>query len=475
MTLRFGFHPTAPAVATVIEAGSMKVLSRVELGWGMTHPFYGRSGFGGRARWRLAGHALGGNTFAMAFPGYASNNPRESHPAEVVWIDLQNGTLGGRLALDRPAQAVFAAAGETLVLFTRREERKGQAALPAQIRFVDARASRLLASLDLDGAPESVVVSPDMAFLYLVDFTESPSPEGAFVFRAGDSSEAARGGIQVVSLTDRRALGRVQPEVSPWGLVSDAHTRCVLALAGGPSSALVVLRGIEPQAKIDLPPWASALFVSPDGKALVFGLTMDGKAKHPPGDFNKGPVTLVDLGALTASPPAPLQPLYAGTYEKAPAFAALAPYEELGTFVVVSPERRSRMAWIRARSGHGAVNLLGSVLDAEAASSSSWSSPPLEPAPKNAWLSARRETGLSYVFAWPGGAGAKRAELLKVLESGGMPALGFPAGPGPSGTAVSADGHYTASGDGVVESLTGRLVVKLPVRDPNQVLFQPSD
>ena len=98
-----GYKATGRSSATVVDSGTLAVVGRVELGFGVTP---GRAFF-----------SPDSGRLALLCPGYEAKNPAESLARELVSIDLAAGREAGRLALEPGAWPIEASKdGRSLAL-----------------------------------------------------------------------------------------------------------------------------------------------------------------------------------------------------------------------------------------------------------------------------------------------------------------------------------------------------------------------
>jgi len=306
MTMRFGIHPTGKATATVLDAASLKAVSRVELGFNLV-------GLG-----RAPYFSADGKRLTVFCSGYRSRKPEETLPAEVVTVDLESGAVSGRLTLDRPAdQIVVLPDGQGAVAFWGRETPKNAPAVPAEAAFVDFAGPRIAARLKLEGSPTGPVLAPEGKGLVFFSPRVAPKkkpPVGAglqFVDLGtreiaatlaveGDPSELAfsrdgrflylletgrpdkkpeknvAGRIQVYSTETRAHETNLEAGTDPRGFIADDDGDQVLVLSEGapslekgePEGELRVLRGAEIAAVVKVASEPSFLRISPDRARL---------------------------------------------------------------------------------------------------------------------------------------------------------------------------------------------------------------
>ena len=141
-----GHQATARSAVTILDAATLAIQFRVELGWGL-EPTPMLNGNGDR--------------LSVICPGYAGRKADDTRPAEIVTVDLPAGKVVGRVALPRPATAFFGTPdGRTAVILSARDQPKQVPPLPAELRFVDLTGATAPATLPVDGDPRNPVLSP---------------------------------------------------------------------------------------------------------------------------------------------------------------------------------------------------------------------------------------------------------------------------------------------------------------------------
>lgn len=315
-TVRFGYHPTGKASATVIDAAAMKSLGRVELGWGM-------SGVHGVGEW-VVGAVVApilsrdGRRLHVLCPGYTSQKPAETLPRELMSLDLEGARVAGRLALDRPVAALATTAdgrtavalapaeevknaaprlaealvidlegptlagrvtlegepgapmvsadGKQAVFFSAAETPKKAPPRPAQLHFVDLGSRQVSATLKLEGVPGAPLASSDGRYLYLLEIGHpSNKPD-----------KNINGRIQIVSMEARAHETNLDAGSNPRGFIPDEAGAQVLVLSDGPPSKetgspegeMRVLRGADLAATVKVAAEPMFLRISPDRQRL---------------------------------------------------------------------------------------------------------------------------------------------------------------------------------------------------------------
>jgi len=294
MTHHFGYRPTGRAWATIVDGVSLRVVSRVELGWNLADVIASRDA----------------RSVTLVCPGYRSKKPEEALPGELVTVDLATGAVRGRVALGRPIAALATASdGTTGVAFAAADGLKGAAPRPAEALIVDVDVPALVDRVSLEGEPERPVLGPrrrHLAFfsrrrgsgdgppapplLQILDLSArrvtptltlegdpvelafSPDEELLYLLEAGRPSSRAEksisGRIQVISVSEGRHEVNLEAGLEPRGLTPDDEGRQTLVLSDGPRSKetgraegeLRVVRGAEIAATLKVV--ASPLFLT---------------------------------------------------------------------------------------------------------------------------------------------------------------------------------------------------------------------
>lgn len=242
-TLRFGMHPTARTQATVLDAATTAVRAVVELGWGV-----------GPAAFSPDGQLL-----ALTFPGYRSNKPAETLPAELFVLDTAAGKTTERLTLERPAGnlVILDAATAVAVLKPSDEDKPGTSLL----KFVDMTSGQLAGSLSLDGRVRTQHLSAADGLLYVWAELRAPDNKAA-QHRLYVVSSAQKTLVATFEIGDVRAMLYDLPGRAVLGVATKTDAK----QSGG---EVVLLRGAELEARIPLRYAPGLLRVAPDGKEIL--------------------------------------------------------------------------------------------------------------------------------------------------------------------------------------------------------------
>jgi DNA-binding beta-propeller fold protein YncE len=242
------FNPTSKSALTLIDAGTMKQIARVELGWDV-----GRASF-----------SADSGSLTVLTPGVVSNKPAEVKPAELIRINAKTGEVLKRVPLDRAAEAFEVSSnGETGAIFF-----KSSGGSMAQIRLIDVATLDRIVDITLSGATEApVALIKDN--LYLVDSSKT-KPGKMYIVSLGDRKLAA-----TLDVGDRPIVGAVDPDRGNIYLLND-------------NGELRIVNG----ATISAP-------VKVADHPVTVRFTDDKKTAYV---ISNGAVTTVDLAKMTASP-----------------------------------------------------------------------------------------------------------------------------------------------------------------------------
>lgn len=223
------FRPKTKSNAAVVRDG--KVIGSTELGWGLAESAF----------------SADGKTAFVLTTGYESNKANERKESELIRIDLGDGTISGRLALDAAASA-FATdeASKMGIIYSPPYPKKKPAPLPARLTFVDLATLEAKQTVDIAGTEvRRPVAVGDL--LYVVDggskkaggsLTIVDAASGAVVKKIDVGPEAVFGGsdsegrLYVLSQADDRKSGRVT-------VVKGSETVAEYPIGAAPKSALL--------------------------------------------------------------------------------------------------------------------------------------------------------------------------------------------------------------------------------------------
>jgi DNA-binding beta-propeller fold protein YncE len=318
-----GYKATGRSSATIVDEASLKVVGRVELGFGLdsvvTPP-------GGR--------------LVVTCPGYQAKNPAESLVRELVVVDLATARETGRLTLEPGTSLTgYSRDGTTLALLQGLPRSAKYPFPKSKVTFLDAGALSVTGTLDAGGWS---FVQRDADRVYLIDQGQpDKNPE-----------KNRNGAIDVVLLAQRRVehvdLGR-----SPTGGVLIGDGLMAFAgegPAGGATGELRLIREGTLAATLDVGE-KPRLVEAVDGTVYVVG----SKA-----------VTLVDTKALRVSGTIPLDAVVGGgdhpfelavTPDRRRAFIH---YPAEDKVAVLDLEQRRAIG--SAKTGRGGKKLFNSVM-----------------------------------------------------------------------------------------------------------------
>ena len=248
-TLRYGWHPDAKASMSFVDMDSMKITSRLELGWGIGQVLATDDGKG----------------LAVVCPGYTSQKPEESLPAEVVLINTETGQIRGRFPVTAPVNLLLTPDNRTLITFTSAWHYKDRSRTP-EVQFADFETAKVLGKLTPSKAVTSAELSADGQYLYLLD----PGEQSVKV------EKNVNGFLAVASVSTRSELSAIGVGSAPRGLIHDSARDRILILSdtapakkrGETDGALHVFKGAEAVAVTPVPYSPALLTASPDGTVL---------------------------------------------------------------------------------------------------------------------------------------------------------------------------------------------------------------
>ena len=211
LTMCCGYKASGKSWATVINAQTLAVLARTELGW--------------NADIRKSAALFSNGRLTIACGGFKNpGKPEETLPRELVSLDLASGQVAGRVAIETSIDDFVALPDEkTALLFAGRETPKNQPAVDPVVHFVDLEGPKLLKSVTLKGDPGVPVASPDGQYAYLL---EKGKPDKK-------PEKNINGRVQVLSVAAREHVANLEAGRDPRGLVLDKEGNQVFVLAEG--------------------------------------------------------------------------------------------------------------------------------------------------------------------------------------------------------------------------------------------------
>lgn len=253
------FRPTATAPGAVIDLAAGKVLTRLDLGFGLDDWAFGADGM-----------------FYVLSGGYQSTK-QDHRGATLLKIDPQSGATVKRLEFTRGADGFGIVEGHGAVFFRAWPKQK----LGAELRLVNLATLEETKTVALAGEPEAPVALAGASHLYAIDSRKNGKVE---VIGASDGAVAA-----ALDLGESPRLGAIDPESKRVYVIGKKAT----------DGFVHVLRGSELEATIPIALEPLRLQLSADRKWLfVVGQTF----KKRFGGFREAFVTRVDLSSLTAGP-----------------------------------------------------------------------------------------------------------------------------------------------------------------------------
>jgi len=220
---RRGYKAAGKSSALVVDAATLTVVGRVELGSGVA---------AGRWSWGPDSRRL-----TVLCPGYEAKNPAEALPRELVNVDVTTGREAGRLGLEPGTLPVAASEpGQALALIQGLPRDEKFPYPKSRLFVVDLAGPSLRARLDLESWISLYV---DGTRLYLLD---PGKPDD-------DPQRNRNGTVQVVSLEQGSLVGSHGAGRRPRRFYPDAAGGQVFIPSDGPpgavEGALRVVRGTE--------------------------------------------------------------------------------------------------------------------------------------------------------------------------------------------------------------------------------------
>ena len=240
-----GYKATGRSSATVVDASSLKVVGRVELGFGLDSVLTGADG-------RLI----------VTCPGYDAKDPKEALPRELVVVDLATARETGRLPLEPGTDLTWRSRdGRTLALLQGLPRSAKYPFPTSKIRIVDVAGPSVTATLEAGGWDAA---ERDDDRLYLID--------GGRPDKNPQKNE--NGKIDVIALPEGR-VERVDIGRSPMGAVELEGGLIAMVSegpAGGSAGELRLLR--DGKLAATLPVAARPKYVTREaGSIYVVGAT----------------------------------------------------------------------------------------------------------------------------------------------------------------------------------------------------------
>ena len=332
------------AVVSIVDAATMTLRARVELGNGL---------WGTDAPKGLV--SPDGKRLTLVCPGLDSKALAERPPRELVTVDVASGRLAGRVTLEHAVTDLSGdREGRLAFLFTARSSSRDDA--PARLTLVDLAGPKVVASIALEGRPQPPVLSADGRFLYLLDPGRAHKK----------ADQRVPGSVEVVSLAEYKVVRRIDAGGSARTLTVLAQHGLAFVVSEGAfahgldasSGELRVLKGAGLAATVRIAPNALLLRFSAAGDRL----------------YALGPqaVDIVDLPSLR-SHPLHLDRAQGAIFQDDPGPAkdlALSPdgkrafvlYEQSGQLLVLDLLKEDRLAMVA--TGRGVGRVVKSILTA---------------------------------------------------------------------------------------------------------------
>ena len=234
-----GYKAHARSSATIVEVPSLRIVGRVELGFGLDSVLTDPEG-------RLV----------ALCPGYDAKNPAESLPRELVIVDLAAARERGRLPLEPGTDLSWQSRDGRMLALLQGLPRTQKYPFPAsKVTLVDATGPSVTGTLDAGGWDQ---VERDADRLYLVVLGKPDK----------NPQKDRNGTVDVISLADRR-VERVDIGRGPTGgCVMEGGLMAIASQgsAGGASGELRFLR--DGKLAVTLPVAARPMWVAPVAGAL---------------------------------------------------------------------------------------------------------------------------------------------------------------------------------------------------------------
>lgn len=295
------FRPTAPASATIVDAATMKVLQRLELGWDASD----------------AQITKDGRTLVVLSPGVDAKPP-EGKNAALYSIDLQKAAIGGKTDFDRVAKGMLVAGDQknAAVYF----EGNRRANRPNILRFVDLASMRQEGEdISIQGDLQTPATFAGQDFIYIAErpqhqaakmyvvssskrslvgtYTVQENPNfTAFddttgrLFVSGQSASKGEKGQngEIVVFRNGTPEKTIRAADNPLSVAFTGDRK--LAVASGSSVTLLSLDSLDAKGQIKDGAAASEIYVSPDQRRVYFYLNVPD---------NSSRVTVFDLPGMT--------------------------------------------------------------------------------------------------------------------------------------------------------------------------------
>src|SRR5687768_7482849 len=234
------FRPKTRSNAAVVRDG--KLVGSTELGWGLAESAFS---------------ADGKSAFVLT-TGYESNKLDERKAAELIRIDLADGKITGRLALDAAASAFASDESSKMgVIFSPPYPKKKPSPLPARLTFIDLETLEPKLKVDIAGTD-----------------VRRPVAVGDLLYVVDGGSKKAGGSLTIVDASTGAVLEKldVGPEAVFGGSDSEGKLFVLSQSPDRKSGRVTVVKGTEKVAeyKIGEAPKMARLSAD-DGRLYVLG------------------------------------------------------------------------------------------------------------------------------------------------------------------------------------------------------------
>lgn len=229
------FRPKGKSLAAIVNGD--KLIGQTELGWGLAEAAFSKDG----------------TSAYVLTTGYESNKPAERKESELIRLDAATGQIAGRIAFDAAAEAFATDSTGTMgIVYSPPYPKKKPSPLPARVTFIDLKAFKAGASIDLGGDVRKPVAVGDM--LYVLD----------------RGVKNAGGHLYILSTTSGSLVKTLDLGTEAVMAGSDADGRVfVLSQAADKKSGRVMLvKGTDIAAEFRGPAAPKLVSLSPDSKKL---------------------------------------------------------------------------------------------------------------------------------------------------------------------------------------------------------------
>lgn len=230
------WRPKTKSNVAVVRDG--KVVGSSELGWGLAQSAF----------------SADGKSAYVLTTGYESNKQNERKESELIRIDLSDGSISGRLALDAAAEAFAADAGSNVgVIYSPPYPKKKPAPLPARLTFID------LATLQ----PKTTIEIPGTE-------VRKPVAVGNRLYVVDGGSKKAGGRLTIVDSSTGEVLKKIDvgPEAVFGGSDEEGRLYMLSQMPDRKSGRLTVLSGTDVVSEHPIGAAPKKALLSADGRLL---------------------------------------------------------------------------------------------------------------------------------------------------------------------------------------------------------------